>query len=138
MKPQIISLLIILLSMLIQCRSAGIYSEAWEGISENTLKITISEFFPLDEDVTMEEIKALLTERLNQRASLIMASHLSINIPKDKSSRELDYTLNRLINDSITTGKVLDYDCSENNYCRAHGEYDITELQKNLFELNKQ
>jgi len=128
----------LILVYLTGCASSSASSEMWEGISGNTLKVTISEFFPFEDDATNDTIKLQIKERLNQRASLIIASHITINLARNKISHEVDITLNKLINETITGGKMINFDCNENNYCAAHGEYDITELQKNLESINNQ
>jgi len=112
--------------------------ESWEGISDNTLKITISEFFPFEDNATDEFVKKQINEKLNQRASLILASHITINLTRNKISKDVDVAINKLINDTINNGKMVQYECNENNYCSAHGEYNTTELQKNLELINNQ
>jgi len=118
------------------CSSYKTTAEQWEGISGNTLIIFISEFFPFDENISSEDIKNQVTERLNQRASLIIASYISLNLSRDKISHDTDTTLNNLMNDTISSGKLLKFDCSEYNYCTANSVYDIAELQKNLESIN--
>ncbi len=130
-------LLLIFISS-IGCAGFRTASEQWEGISNNTLRITIAEFFPFEEIVTNDEIKIQIKEKLNQRATLIIASHLSINLDRKKINGETDVLLNKLINNAISTGTLSNYECSENNYCTAFSEYDITELQKNLETINNQ
>ncbi len=112
--------------------------ESWEGISDNTLKITISEFFPFEDNATDEFVKKQINEKLDQRASLILASHITMNLARNKISKDTDITINRLINDTINSGKMVQYECNENNYCSAHGEYNIAELQRNLELINNQ
>ena len=138
MKTKLL-LIIIILSLLstITCSSIKNSSEQWEGITDNAMRVTISEFFPLDENMTDDDIRNMLKDRLNQRASLIIASHLSINIPKNSISRDNELTLNKLINDSLSGLKFTNYECTENNYCQAHGEYDITVIQENLKTLTE-
>jgi len=124
--------------VLISCNSYKTDSEPWEGISENIMKITISEYFPFEENAGNDYIKSQIKGKLDQRASLIIASYISINLLRNKISHDTDVTLNNLINETITKGKLLNFNCSENNYCTAYGEYNITELQKNLKIINNQ
>ena len=138
MKIKIFLMFLIIVLCQINCMNYKTDPVSWEGISDNTMKITISEFFPIEENESNEKIKNQIKEKLNQRASLIIASYISINLPRNRISHETDVNLNNLINEAIKNGKLLNYDCSENSYCTAHGEYDITELQKNLKLLNTQ
>ena len=120
------------------CRSLNTGFEPWEGISDNSLRVIISEFFPLEENLTADDIHNQIKERLNQRASLIIASYISINLPRNKISNETDNTFNKLINEIITDGKQIKYDCSESNYCTGSSEYNIKDLHSFLESLNKQ
>lgn len=137
MKTKIFFLLSIVILIYDAC-AAPKTGEPWEGISGNTLKVSISEFFPFEENETDESIKIRINEKLNQRASLILASHITLNLDRSKISGNLDITINKLINDAVTGGKMTGFECNENNYCAADGEYDITELQTNLEFINKQ
>ncbi len=119
-----------------KCGSFKSAEEPWEGISGNTLRVYISEFFPFEENVTGNDIQNLIKERLNQRATLIIASNISINLDRSKITKETDIILNKLINDTISKSRVGSYDCSENNLCTAFGEYDITEILQNLESIN--
>jgi hypothetical protein len=133
-----LSLLLCIIVLLCTACAAPKTEEPWEGITGNTLKVTISEFFPFEENETDESIKIRINEKLNQRASLIIASHITINLDRNKITGNLDVTINKLINEAVTGGRMTGFECNENNYCDAHGEYDITELQENLEFINKQ
>ena len=135
MKLLIQSLSLILI-FLAGCGSFKTESERWEGITGNTLRVTISEFFPFEENAASDVMQNQIKDKLNQRASLIIASHISVNLTRTKISRETDITLNTLINKSLAGGKLLDFECSENSYCTAHGEYDIEKLQRSLESIN--
>jgi hypothetical protein len=127
-----------LIIYLLACASLNPTNGQWEGISGDTLRIIISEFFPLEENVTDEYISKILKQRLDQRASLIIASYISINLSRNKVSTEVDVTLNSLINKSISQGKLINFHCRENNYCTAYADYDISEIIKNLSIINNQ
>ena len=137
MKTKLFILPGILILLFTACTSPKT-GEPWEGITGNTLKVTISEFFPFEENETDESIKIRINEKLNQRASLIIASHITINLDRNKISGNIDNTINKLINEAVTGGRMTGFECNENNYCAAHGEYDITVLQTNLEFTNKQ
>jgi hypothetical protein len=113
-------------------------SESWEGITGETLKVTVYEFFLFEENASSEEIKNHIMIRLNQRAALLIASHLSMNLSRDKISKSNDIILNNKINEIIESGKLTDYICSENNYCSANSEYNVGGLQKILESINNQ
>lgn len=137
MKTKLFLLLNIIILIYAAC-IAPETKEQWEGITGNTLKITISEFFPFEDNETDENLKTRINEKLNQRASLIIACHITMNLDRSRISNTVDITINKLINEAVTGGKMTGSECNENSYCTAHGEYDITELQKNLELINKQ
>jgi hypothetical protein len=135
MKKIITAIFSIMVS-LVSCSSYNKDTAAWEGISDNGLHIIISEFFPFDEKATNNQIMAIVKQRLDARASLIMASYISINLTRDQISIKNDTALNDLINNAVSSGKLISYHCSENNHCTASGEYNITELLKKLSVIN--
>lgn len=118
------------------CISAGIDNTAWEGITGSRMRIIVSEFFPYDNNETAERTENQVKEKLNQRATLIIASHISVNLKRDRVTAETDKKLNDLINAAVSKGELVKYGCDENNYCTAHGEYDVAELLKSLDEIN--
>jgi hypothetical protein len=126
------------LVLLTGCTGMQNGSEAWEGISGETLKVTIYEFFLFEEKATSEEVKNQIMVKLNQRAALLIASHLSINLSRDKISSSNDLILNRTIDEIIQSGKLADYSCSENNYCSANGEYNVAGLYETLEMIHNQ
>jgi len=107
-------------------------SELWEGVSDNTLRVVISEYIPYHEISTGNDINTAVRERLNQRGSLLMASYIVMNFDRNKSSHETDTLFNNLMNEAIKHGKIISIDCSENNHCRAIAEYNISEIQKKV------
>ncbi len=128
------------LSMILLTGCSGMHtgSEPWEGISGDTLKVTIYEFFLFEEKATSEEVKNQIMAKLNQRAALLIASHLSMNLSRDKISSNNDLILNRTIDEIIQSGKLTDYSCSENNYCSAYSEYNVAGLHQTLELINNQ
>ena len=123
---------------LLSCRSYNKNSERWEGLSENRLTIVLAEFFPFEENLADDKITAIIKQRVDARASLILASHISINLERNKISPKNDVALNKLINDTVISGKLINHYCTENNYCTATAEYDIIELLKKLTAINNQ
>jgi len=75
-------------------------------------------------------------ERLNQRAALLVASHISISLSRDKISKNTDIVLNNKIDEIIKSGKLINYSCNENNYCSADSEYNLAGLQQTLESFN--
>ena len=120
------------------CTGMQTGSARWEGISGDTLKVTIYEFFLFEEKATSEEVKNQIMAKLNQRAALLIASHLSMNLSRDKISSSNDLILNRTIDEIIQSGKLTDYICSENNYCSAYSEYNVAGLHRTLELINNQ
>jgi len=134
--PRMLTFVLLVFLSALNCSSYNTDLEKWEGISESNLRVTISEFFPFEENITSDNIKQQIKDRLDQRASLLLASHISINIPRNKISHETDIFINDQMNSTIAGGVVLRYDCTENNYCTAEAEYNIAELQKKLELIN--
>ncbi len=135
-----IHIAVILASILLLTNCIGLQtgSEPWEGITGETLKVTVYEFFLFEEIATAEEIKSQIMGRLNQRAALLIASHLSINLSRDKTSNNNDIILNSAIDKIIQSGKLTDYSCNENNYCSAYSEYNVAGLEQTLESINNQ
>jgi hypothetical protein len=137
MKKKFISIFSVCICTLL-CGCIITKSEKWEGITENRLKVIIAEFFPFDEKITNQKIAVIIKQRADTRASLIMASYVSINLARNKISPANDLALNSLINETISAGKLIDFHCTENNHCDARAEYDITALVKKLETINNQ
>ncbi len=126
------------LVLLTGCTGMQSGSESWEGISGTTLKVTIYEFFLFEESASADDIKNQILEKLNQRAALLIASHISMNLTRDKVSSSSDSIFNDSINEVIKSGKLIDYSCTENNYCSANSQYNISNLLETLESINKQ
>ena len=133
-------LFLIIQTLIIICLSCcgGFNSppELWEGISDNRLRVIISEYFPYNEIISSDNIQSSARARLDQRGSLLMASYIVMNLDKSKSSHEIDAQFNNLMDEAIKQGEIINIDCSENNYCRAIGEYNISEILKKLESIN--
>jgi hypothetical protein len=134
MKKLFLKMQTLTLIFLLGCSSLNDTSELWEGLSDNTLRVVISEYIPSHE-VNDNDITTSVREKLNQRGSLLIASYIVMNLDKSKSSYETDTLFNNLIDESIKQGKIISIDCSENNNCRAIAEYNISEILKKLDEL---
>jgi len=129
--------LIILFSVLLSsCSSFKADTSTWEGISGEILQVTLYEFFLFEENAETGEIKNQILAKLNQRAALLIASHISINLSREKISKNTDLVLNKKIDEIIKTGRLINYSCSENNYCSANREYNLGGLQQTLESLN--
>jgi len=133
-----ITIITVVLIYLLSCRSYNKNTERWEGLSETRLTIVLAEFFPFEENLTNDKITAIIKQRVDARASLILASHISINLKRNKISPKNDVALNKLINDAVISGKLINHYCTENNHCTATAEYDIIELLKKLTAINNQ
>jgi hypothetical protein len=134
-RISVISVSMVLLS---SCSGFQTGSGSWEGISGETLKVTVYEFFLFEEKATSEDVKNQIMERLNQRAALIIASHISMSLSRDKISKSNDTLLNTAIDEIIQSGRLTDYSCGENNYCSAYSEYNIEGLKQTLELINNQ
>ena len=118
------------------CSGFNSTTELWEGVSDNRLRVIISEYFPYNEIRNSDNIKSSVRARLDQRGSLLMASYIVMNLDKSKSSYEIDAQFNNLMDEAIKQGEIINIDCSENNYCRAIGEYNISEILIKLESIN--
>lgn len=129
--------IVILVSIfLTSCSTFKSDAESWEGISGEILRVTLYDFFLFEESAETVDIKNQILVKLNQRAALIIASHISINLSREKISKNTDEVLNKKIDEIIKTGRLVNYDCSENNYCSANSEYNLGGLQQTLESLN--
>ena len=129
--------IMILVSVLLTgCSSFQSDTEPWEGISGEILHVALYEFFLFEENAETGDIKNQILVKLNQRAALIIASHISINLSREKVSKNTDAVLNKKIDEIINTGRLINYSCSENNYCSANSEYNLDGLQQTLDSLN--
>lgn len=135
-KISIISILAFCL-MIISCRTSQDKADRWEGFTGDKMHIMISEFFMPDEKSPAVIPEQLIKERIEQRASLLLASYININLPREKVSSETDATFNRLINESLAAPKTLLYDCSDNNYCTVITEFDIATVNRELERLKR-
>ena len=106
--------------------------ELWEGVSDNTLRVVISEYIPYHEISADNDIKTYVRKKLDQRGTLLMASYIVMNFDRNKSTHETDLLFNNLMEEAIRQGETISIDCSENNHCRAIAEYNISEILKNL------
>ena len=131
MKKLFIKIQTLTLIYLLGCSSFNSSSELWEGVSDNTLRVVISEYIPYHEIIN-DDIETSVKEKLNQRGSLLIASYIVMNLDRNKSSYETDTLFNNLIGEAIAQVKIISIDCSENNYCRAIAEYNISEILKEL------
>ena len=133
MKKLFIKIQTLTLIYLLGCSSFNDTSELWEGVSDNTLRVVISEYIPYNE--INNDIETSVREKLNQRGTLLMASYIVMNLDRSKSSYETDTLFNNLIGETIAQGKIISMDCSENN-CRAIAEYNISAILKELENYN--
>ena len=135
MKKLFIKIQTLTLIYLLGCSSFNNPPELWEGVSDNTLRVVISEYIPYNE--INNDIETSVREKLNQRGSLLIASYIVMNLDRSKSSYETDTLFNNLIDESIKQGKIISIDCLEDNNCRAIGEYNISDILKELESINK-
>lgn len=106
----------------------------WEGIQNNTLRVAIYEFSPDDEDPAAYRERIIIAGK--SRAALILVSHASLNIERERVTPLTDALLNRVITVIIENGRIMSLDCRETGYCLSFIEYDITTLNDALKEIN--
>jgi hypothetical protein len=109
----------------------------YEGFNGNTLTVFIIEFIP-EEINTEAALSPQLQEKLNQRAFIILASYVSININRSKVSPANDRLLNNIITSTLSQGRIVQFSFNEKGYCEAFAEYDISSFFKILNEINNQ
>jgi len=110
----------------------------YEGFNGQCLIVYISEFLPEEKQDTPEQISSHLTEKLNQRAFLILACYVSINIDRTKVSASNDRLLNDMINSILSKGHIVEYSFNEKGYCEAYGEYEISAFYQLIDKINNQ
>ncbi len=120
---------------LFSCIESQEKTERWEGFTGDKMSIVISEFFMPDEKNPSVIPEKMIKERVSQRASLLLACYVNINLPREKVSPESDALFNQLINESLNTSKTLSSECSENNYCTVITEFNIAPVNRELDKL---
>lgn len=130
-------LIIIPVILALSCASSGNRKPLYEGFSGNTLTVLIIEFIP-EEKNTEAALRPLLLEKLNQRAFIILASYVSININRSKVSAATDRLLNDIISSTLSQGRIVQFSFNEKGYCEAFAEYDMTGFFKVMNEINNQ
>jgi len=137
MKKITVILLTVLLLPVMSCISSNIQSEMWEGFTGDRMRVIISEFFMPDEKNPSAIPEQIIRERVLQRASLLLASYININLPRDKVSPESDELFNKLINESLSSPKTVSSECLENNYCTVITDFDIAPVNRELVKSGK-
>lgn len=129
--------LCILIFIFFSCSTGSHRKPAYEGFDCSRLIVFISELIPEKQNITDDQLSAILTAKLNQRASVILACYVSININRSKVSSSNDLILNNTINETLSHGKIIRYSFNERGYCEAWGEYDIEGFLKIIDGINK-
>ena len=132
MKKIITSVFLFLLFPVFSCSRSQLQPEMWEGFAGDRMRVVISEFFMPDENNPDAIPHRLIKERVAQRGSLLLASYVNINLPREKVSPESDAVFNKLINDSISASKLILSECSENNFCTVITDFDIAPVNREL------
>ena len=123
--------------LFVSCNTTGNRTDYYEGFEGNKLTVFISEFIP-EEKNTDSLLYPILTEKLSQRAFVILASYVSINLNKSKASSANDQLLNNTINLILSQGRIVRYSFNENSYCEAFAEYEVSGFYKIINEINNQ
>ncbi len=128
---------IILVILTLSCNSPGSRKLFYEGFNGNRLIVFVSEFIP-EEKNTDAQLSIILMDKLNQRAFMILACYVSININRLKVSPSNDQMLNNTITAALSQGTVVQYSFNEKGYCEALAEYDISDFFKVIDKINNQ
>ncbi len=137
MKKIITTFFFISLFLILSCSSSHVQSERWEGFTDDTMRVVISEFFMPDEKNPNAVPEILIKERVSQRASLLLASYVNVNLPRDKVSPESDALFNKLINEALASPGTIFTECHENNYCTVITDFNITSVNRELEKSGK-
>lgn len=129
--------LYVFIIILFSCNTGSNRKNSYEGFNGNRLVVFVSELIPEKQSITDDQLSAVLMEKLNQRASVILACYVSININRAKVSSSSDLALNKTINETIYHGKIIHYSFNERGYCDAFGEYDISNVFEVIKNINK-
>ena len=127
-------LLIITVIAVISCSINQNRSILYEGFNGNRLTVFITRFVPREN--TPAQITEILMSSLNERASIILACYVSLNIERSKISATNDGILNKIIGETVSRGKIIKYSFNENGLCEAFGEYDIGDFMNTLNRTN--
>jgi hypothetical protein len=134
MKKIISAIFFVSFILILSCSTSHVQSERWEGFTGDRMRVVISEFFMPDEKNPNAVPEKLIKERVSQRASLLLASYVNINLPRDKVSPESDALFNKLINEALASPAIIFSECHENNYCTIITEFDIAPVNRKLEE----
>lgn len=132
---KIITIAAIVFTLPILSCGGKIRSEMWEGFTGDRMRVVVSEFFMPDEKNPSAIPEQMIKERVSQRASLLLASYVNINLPREKISHETDSLFNRLIAESLAAPGTISSECTENNYCTVLTEFDIAPVNRELERL---
>lgn len=96
------------------------------------MRVVVSEFFMPDETNPNAIPEQMIKDRVTQRASLLLASYININLPREKVSPESDALFNKLINDVLAAPETIISECSENNFCTVITDFNIAPVNREL------
>jgi len=119
----------------VSCSRNTAKEEAWEGFSNDIMRVIISEYFPPDETDEYKIPQQLIKERCEQRSSLLLACYINMKLPRSAANHQTDELFNRLISESIAAVKTVSSTCDENNHCYVVTEYNIAEINRELEKL---
>lgn len=127
-------LLIITVIAVISCSINQNRSILYEGFNGNRLTVFIARFIPRES--APDQITEILIKNLNDRAFMILACYVSLNIERSKISATNDGILNKIIGETVSRGKIIKYSFNENGLCEAFAEYDISDFINTLNKIN--
>ncbi|HPS56530.1 MAG TPA: hypothetical protein PK514_00355 [Spirochaetota bacterium] len=108
----------------------------YEGFKGNMLTVFISEFIPDDKKNSGGQLSPILMDKLNQRAFMILACYVSISVNRSKVSSSNDLLLNKVINSTLSQGRIIQYRFNEKGYCEVFAEYDISVFLSAVDDIN--
>lgn len=114
------------------CSTSQPQLQKWEGFTDNKMRVVVSEFFMPDETNPNAIPEQMIKDRVTQRASLLLASYININLPREKVSPESDALFNKLINDALAAPETIISECSENNFCTVITDFNIAPVNREL------
>jgi len=116
----------------INLQSEGFYSEGFYG---NTLRIVVYDFIIPEGEAEINSDNEQIKEKVYSRATLLIASYLSIKIPKEKISPATDKLFNDAIEKTLGSCRIMSLSAEENSYYYIVADFDISPINDALASL---
>jgi len=119
----------------ISCSSHQKINLQSEGFYGNTLRIVVYDFIIPEGEAEINSDNEQIKEKVYSRATLLIASYLSIKIPKGKISPATDKLFNNAIEKTLGSCRIMFLSAEENSYYYIVADFDISPINDALASL---